>query len=106
MKLVAKCSAFIGLSYQVLVKVCNPIPLISFTYLNTFLVFACALCSLVCLTSKFWSKNVIFFYSSLFWPPFSVTIANVNVKSKQLNHSSNKIAGRKCCTVTFIVFCL
>ena len=27
MKLVAKCSAFVCLSYQVHVKVCNPIPL-------------------------------------------------------------------------------
>ena len=28
MKIVAKCSAFVSLSYQVQVKVCNPIPLI------------------------------------------------------------------------------
>ena len=27
MKIVAKCSAFVSLSYQVHVKVCNPIPL-------------------------------------------------------------------------------
>ena len=27
MKIVAKCSAFVSLSYQVQVKVCNPIPL-------------------------------------------------------------------------------
>ena len=30
MKIVAKCSAFISLSYQVHVKVCNPIPLTVF----------------------------------------------------------------------------
>ena len=28
MKIVAKCSAFVSLLYQVQVKVCNPIPLI------------------------------------------------------------------------------
>ena len=27
MKIVAKCSAFVSLSYQVHVKVCNPVPL-------------------------------------------------------------------------------
>ena len=28
MKIVAKCSAFVSLSYHVHVKICNPIPLI------------------------------------------------------------------------------
>ena len=32
MKLSAKCSAFIGFSYKVHVKVCNPIPLIVNAY--------------------------------------------------------------------------
>ena len=33
-QIVAKCSAFVRLSYQVHVKVCNPIPLISRTPLS------------------------------------------------------------------------
>ena len=44
-----------------------------------------------------------FFCSSLFWRPFSVTIATVKVKSilnQNTNHSSNKTGRRKLCTVT------
>ena len=35
MKLVAKCLAFLSLSYQVYIKVCNPIPLIKHVILKT-----------------------------------------------------------------------
>ena len=34
MKIVAKCLAFVRLSYQVHVKVCNPIPLIELSTSN------------------------------------------------------------------------
>ena len=36
MKVVAKCLAFLHLSYQVHVKVCYPIPFIKFIVFNTF----------------------------------------------------------------------
>ena len=45
MKIVAKCSAFASLSYQVQVKICNPIPLIikqisgQTDYMHKFLIF-------------------------------------------------------------------